>query len=207
MRILALILLVLYSYAMVQNLEHSFDGANLTPEQWEAHTYEIVFSDLRCFPVPLSTNDSTPDITFENDWMDPRTYGESRGHEGCDMMGDEMAAGFYPVVSITDGTVEKVGWLEKGGYRIGIRAPGGAYFYYAHLANYSDEWEIGENVHAGELLGFMGDTGYGPEGQTGQFPVHLHLGIYVNSDGHGDQAVNPYWVLQYLLQFRTSASY
>lgn len=36
----------------------------------------------------------------------------------------------------------------------------------------------GDQVQAGEMLGFMGDSGYGEEGTTGQFPVHLHLGIY-----------------------------
>jgi murein DD-endopeptidase MepM/ murein hydrolase activator NlpD len=35
-------------------------------------------------------------------------------------------------------------------------------------------------VQAGTLLGFMGDTGYGEEGTSGKFPVHLHVGIYVN---------------------------
>ena len=62
--------------------------------------------------------------------------------------------------------------------RIGITAPTGAYFYYAHLDSYA-ELEKGDPVKAGDLLGYMGDSGYGEEGTTGEFPVHLHLGIYL----------------------------
>ena len=78
---------------------------------------------------------------------------------------------------MTDGVVTEKGWLEKGGWRIGITAPTGAYFYYAHLDSYA-ELEKGDPVKAGDLLGYMGDSGYGEEGTTG-VSVHLHLGIYL----------------------------
>ena len=42
----------------------------------------------------------------------------------------------------------------------------------------------------------MGDTGYGEEGMSGKFPVHLHLGIYINPQGKEELSVNPYYVLQ-----------
>lgn len=39
-------------------------------------------------------------------------------------------------------------------------------------------------MKAGDLLGYMGDTGYSTvEGTTGNFPVHLHLGIYLYPGG------------------------
>ena len=44
----------------------------------------------------------------------------------------------------------------------------------------------------------MGDTGYGEEGTTGKFPVHLHVGIYVRTDAVAELAVNPYPVLKYV---------
>ena len=108
---------------------------------------------------------------------------------------------------MTDGAVEQVGWLEKGGWRIGVRSGNGNYYYYAHLASYAKEWNAGEPVEAGELLGYMGDTGYGPEGTTGQFPVHLHLGIYVPLGADQEMAVNPYWMLKYLENKKLSYSY
>lgn len=154
---------------------------------------QSVWDDLKYFPIAASSNFS---MSFEDSWMYDRTYKEERGHEGTDVMPDKNERGTIPVVSMTDGTVEKKGWLELGGYRIGIRAPRGAYFYYAHLDSYAD-LEPGDEVKAGDLLGFMGDTGYGTdEGTMGKFPVHLHLGIYINSGGE-EISVNPYPALKY----------
>ena len=70
---------------------------------------------------------------------------------------------------MTDGVIVNKGWLEQGGYRLGIVAPGGAYFYYAHLDSYA-ELEEGDVVQAGDILGYMGDSGYGEEGTKGKFP-------------------------------------
>lgn len=170
--------------------------------------YETLFQDLRYFPIPLSTNPDTPDVAYENGWLDTRTYGGERGHEGCDIMGSEKERGFYPVVSISDGVIEKVGWLEKGGWRIGVRSPSGLYLYYAHLYQYSKDWKEGDLVKAGELLGFMGDSGYGTtEGTVGNFDVHLHLGLYLKTDHYEELSVNPYWVLKYLEKYRLKYQY
>lgn len=172
-----------------------------------ADAYHMIFDDLVCFPVPESINMETPDVAYHDGWMDKRTFGGERTHEGCDIMGDKEPSGFYPVVSMTGGTVEQAGWLLKGGWRIGIRAPSGAYFYYAHLAGYAKEWSPGEEIHAGELLGYMGDSGYGEEGTTGKFAVHLHLGIYIKAGQEEEVSVNPYWILKHMEQYRTLASY
>ena len=61
--------------------------------------------------------------------------------------------------------------------------------YYAHLSSYG-QVEIGDEVKAGDLLGYMGDSGYGKEGTTGQFPVHLHVGIYLQENGK-EISINP----------------
>lgn len=168
-----------------------------------SRVYHTIFDDLSCFPIPQPASSSVPDIRYENGWMEERTFGGERGHEGCDLMGDEMPGGFYPVLSMTDGVVEQVGWLPLGGYRIGIRAPAGAYFYYAHLSEYAREFQAGDRVSAGELLGYMGDTGYGEEGTTGQFPVHLHLGIYIKTEHYEELSINPYWILRYMEKKRS----
>ena len=163
------------------------------------HGYETVFQDLKYFPIPESSRPGTPDVAYENGWMDERTYGGERRHEGCDVMGTERPRGFYPVVSISDGTVEKVGWLEQGGWRIGIRAPSGLSLYYAHFYDYSRDWKEGDEVRAGELLGFMGDSGYSAiEGTVGNFDVHLHMGMYLRTDHYEEMSVNPYWILRFL---------
>lgn len=153
--------------------------------------YAAVWNDICCFPV------SSPGVCFENSWMFERTYGGLRGHEGIDLIPPENIAGYYPVVSMTDGIVEKIGWLPKGGWRIRIRSPSGGYFYYAHLDSYSQNYGIGDRVSAGEVLGMMGDTGYGEEGTRGKFAVHLHLGIYIRTEESEELSVNPYWVLRW----------
>ena len=67
--------------------------------------------------------------------------------------------GYFPAVSICDGTIEKMGWLELGGYRIGIRSTHGAYLYYAHLDSYRKGLAVGDMVKAGDILGYLGNTG------------------------------------------------
>lgn len=170
-------------------------------------TMELIWEELQYFPVPESNVNAQATVAFENSWMAERNYGGKRGHEGCDLMPSVDESGYYPIVSLTDGTIEQVGWLEKGGWRIGVRSPHGNYYYYAHLHSYTKEWKAGDIIQAGEILGYMGDSGYGPEGTTGQFPVHLHLGIYVPLGADQEMAVNPYWFLKYLENQKLSYSY
>lgn len=169
-------------------------GANRSGYEALQGAYAAIWDDLDCAPVPDT------EVQYENSWMFERTYGGTRGHEGCDLIPPADISDYYPVVSMTDGTVEQVGWLPLGGWRIGIRSPSGGYFYYAHFSAYSRSFSVGERIRAGEVLGTMGDTGYGPEGTKGKFPVHLHLGIYIRTKHTEELSVNPYWVLRFLGQ-------
>lgn len=157
-----------------------------------------VWEDLKYFPVPLCETDDTLATSFENSWKFARNFGGKRQHEGTDIMALVNERGRYPIISMTDGTVEKIGWLRLGGYRIGIRSPSGGYYYYAHLYDYAKDFQEGDEVKAGELLGFMGDSGYGEEGTIGQFAVHLHVGIYVDDENGEEMSLNPYWALKWL---------
>ena len=152
----------------------------------------MIWTDLEYFPV------ADPAVFFENSWMTPRSYGGKRRHEGTDIFASHNISDYYPIISITDGIVEQKGWLPLGGYRIGIRSESGAYFYYAHLASYEPELTVGDTVSAGDILGFMGNTGYGEEGTAGKFPVHLHLGIYISTPYTSEMSVNPYHILYIL---------
>ena len=54
-------------------------------------------------------------------------------------------------------------------------------------------------MRAGTHLGYMGDTGYSDiPGTTGNFPVHLHFGIYINDENGQELSVNPYPMVLYL---------
>lgn len=156
--------------------------------------FRNLLCDIKCFPVEKDTKERAK-FTFENSWGMSRNYGGKRIHEGTDIMPAKNKRNYYEVVSVCDGVVEKIGWLNLGGYRIGIRSSAGTYFYYAHLSSYGEKMQIGKKVKAGEILGFMGDSGYGKEGTVGKFPVHLHFGIYLKI-GQKEQSVNPYPILK-----------
>lgn len=163
--------------------------------------YKAIFSDIKYFPVPIMGKGADK-VSYEDIWYAPRSYGGERGHEGTDLMASNNTRGYFPIISITDGVVENMGWLEQGGYRVGIRSRSGGYFYYAHLDTYAPDLKQGDLVIAGQLLGFMGDSGYGKEATKGKFDVHLHLGIYVQTD-IDEMSVNPYWILGILEHNRT----
>lgn len=152
-----------------------------------------VEKDMVYYPIPESTVDKSLTTDFANSWMNERTFGGKRGHEGVDIMAATNQRGLYPVVSMTDGVVTNLGWIEKGGYRVGITSDSGIYYYYAHLESFSNINE-GQRIKAGDFLGYMGDSGYGPEGTTGKFAVHLHVGIYTYIDGK-EVSLNPYYIL------------
>lgn len=172
---------------------------SLYPDNFNKLTKAIaaIYDDLEYFPVVKSKSGNYW-INFEDSFGEGRNYNGKYAHEGCDIMAVNNVSGFYPVISVTDGTVENLGWLEKGGYRVGIRSNNGGYFYYAHLSSYSNI-KKGDKISAGTLLGYMGDTGYGKkEGTTGKFDVHLHFGIYIKTENFEELSVNPYNILRYL---------
>ena len=138
-------------------------------------------------------------IYYADSYGYERTYGGDRKHEGCDIMTVNNKRGELPVVSVSDGIIEKLGWLELGGYRIGIRTVEGVYYYYAHLHSYEIGLKEGDNVVAGQIIGYVGDTGYSKvEGTTGNFDVHLHFGIYLMDEEGNEYTVNPYPFLKKL---------
>ncbi len=156
-----------------------------------------IFEEIHCFPVVKE--EGVYPVSYENTWGAERSYGGTRSHEGCDLMAVSNERGKYKVCSMTDGTVRQIGWLEQGGWRIGIESDTGVYYYYAHLDSYEKEFEEGERVVAGQILGRMGDSGYGKKpGTKGQFAVHLHVGIYMKDLSGKERAVNPYWYLKQL---------
>lgn len=153
----------------------------------------VICEELKLFPIPRSMHHPSYQATYTDSWMSQRTFGGARGHEGTDIMLDPDERGLFPVLSMTDGVVEKKGWLPQGGYRLGIRSDGGIYYYYAHLYDYAEGIETGSCVVAGQLLGFAGDSGYSNiEGTVGNFPVHLHVGIYYNDENGVETAIDPY---------------
>ena len=109
-----------------------------------------------------------------------RSYGFKRKHLGHDMMGSQGT----PIVAVEGGVVEALGWNRYGGWRIGIRSyDSKRYYYYAHLqkdAPFAPGLDLGDMVQAGDLIGFMGRTGYSDKENVNNIEtVHLHFGIHL----------------------------
>jgi len=155
--------------------------------------YRQFILDLETFPIPTDY-----DYRFENSWYAERTYGGIRRHYGVDIMDPNNEKGTIPIVSMSQGVVENIGWNNMGGYRVGVRTKNGAYIYYAHLEKYAPGLKKGTKLETGDLIGYMGDSGYGEEGTVGEFPVHLHIGIATKALGSKEAWINPYYLLKYL---------
>lgn len=157
--------------------------------------FTIIFEEVEKFPIMTGyIRESQSTYVYSDSYGTPREYGGDRIHEGTDIVDRENVDGRIPIASMTNGVVENIGWNELGGYRVGVRSSNGTYYYYAHLDSFASNIEKGSDVLAGDLLGFMGSTGYSKsEGTNGNFPVHLHLGIAVDIDFLGDEFwINPY---------------
>lgn len=133
------------------------------------------------FPIPIHNN-----YSYRSTWGAGRSFGGARSHEGTDI----FAAAWIPVQSTSYGIVEIKGWNRYGGWRLGIRDVNNVYHYYAHLSGYAKGLEEGALVRPGEIIGFVGNSGYGPEGTTGKFPPHLHYGMYKDT-GKNEWAFDP----------------
>ena len=116
------------------------------------------------------------------------TFGAPRAdvswHHGDDIFAPLGA----PLLACASGTVFSVGWNTIGGNRLWIRDEQGNEFYYAHLSAFSPLAKNGAHVNAGDVVGFVGNTG-DAEGT----PYHLHFEVHpVGMLGLGyDGAVDP----------------
>jgi hypothetical protein len=138
----------------------------------------------RQFPLMKGTY-----TAFSDTWGDARQFGGGRKHEGTDI----LAPIGTPVYSAADGVVVKYGWSNLGGWRLTVKTKQGVSFYYAHMSKYAAGMSKGATVKKGQIIGYVGNSGYGPEGTSGQFESHLHFGMY---DANWD-AINPYKYLKF----------
>ena len=135
-----------------------------------------------------------------DDFGQSRTYGYARRHLGHDMLGSVGT----PVVAVESGRVEAVGWNQYGGWRIGIRSlDGKRYYYYAHLRKdhpYTPLAQEGCYVTAGDVIGYLGQTGYSLTENTNNIEIpHLHFGLELIFDESQKESDNEIWVDVYAL--------
>ena len=126
---------------------------------------------------------------------DPHSFGDSFGaprmmgtsyehaHQGTDI----LAPAGTPLLACERGIITKMGADVLGGTKIWVKGESGTYYYYAHLSAFAEGMADGVVVEAGDVIGFVGDTGNAQGG-----PPHLHFEIHPD----GGHAVNPYPLLK-----------
>jgi murein DD-endopeptidase MepM/ murein hydrolase activator NlpD len=130
--------------------------------------------------------------SFVDTFGGPRSDVAGGWHHG----GDIFAPLGAPILAVASGTVFSVGWNKIGGNRLWLRDGQGNLFYYAHLSAFTPLAVNGNRVNAGDVLGFVGNTG-----DAQGTPTHLHFEVHpVGLIGLGyDGAVNP---TSYLLAWK-----
>jgi murein DD-endopeptidase MepM/ murein hydrolase activator NlpD len=133
-------------------------------------------------PLVLTPPSVTPKLTSQGyvfPVYGPSGYGDTFGAPRGDVSGgwhhgdDIFAPLGAPILAVASGTVFSVGWNEVGGWRLWLRDGGGNEFYYAHLSAYTSLAVNGRHVNAGQVLGFVGNTG-----DAQGTPFHLHFEVH-----------------------------
>ena len=124
-----------------------------------------------------------------------RSFGFQRKHLGNDLMGGLGS----PIVAVEGGIVEAMGWNRYGGWRVGIRSfDSRRYYYYAHLKKdtpFAPGLQEGDVVQAGDLIGFMGRTGYSDRENVNNIEtVHLHFGLQLVFDESQKECNSEIWI-------------
>ena len=135
-----------------------------------------------------------------SDFGNSRSFGFARKHLGNDLMGGLGA----PIVAVEGGIVEALGWNRYGGWRIGIRSfDSKRYYYYAHLQKdtpFAKDMYEGKIVQPGDVIGFMGRTGYSDKENTNNIEtVHLHFGMQLVFDESQKECNSEIWIDVYNL--------
>ncbi|MDD4002953.1 MAG: M23 family metallopeptidase [Clostridia bacterium] len=143
-----------------------------------------------------------------DDFGNSRSYGFKRVHLGHDMFGSIGT----PIIAVEGGIVTELGWNKYGGWRIGIRSLDNLrYYYYAHLrkdAPYVKEMKKGSIIEAGQVIGYLGVTGYSnKENKNMGTKPHLHFGLQLifdksQEDGNGEIWIDVYNITRFLVKNR-----
>jgi len=127
-----------------------------------------------------------------------RSFGFKRKHLGNDLMGGLGT----PIVAVEGGVIEAMGWNRYGGWRVGIRSfDSKRYYYYAHLQKdrpFAPGLQEGDIVQAGDLIGFMGRSGYSDTENVNNIEtVHLHFGMELIFDESQKECNSEIWINVY----------
>jgi len=156
-----------------------------------------------------------------DDFGNSRGYGFKRRHLGHDLFGSVGA----PIIAVESGTITELGWNQYGGWRVGIRSDEvipsevegsqvptdstqhtdaahnypARYYYYAHLRKdrpFAADLKKGDRVTAGQVIGYLGNTGYSRKENVNMKSnkPHLHFGIQIIFHPSQEDGNNEIWI-------------
>ena len=144
------------------------------------HTVRKATRQQRPSGAPLAVTPRLGRQTFVFPVEGQASYGDTYGAFRSDVPGgwhhgdDIFAALGTPVVAVATGTLNRVGWEKLGGWRLWVRDKSGDEFYYAHLSGYAPAALRSKHVKAGEIIGFVGNSG----DAYPLTPPHLHFEVH-----------------------------
>ncbi len=122
------------------------------------------------------------------------TFNQERGggrlHQALDIVAPQGTA----VLATSDGVVLKLFQSANGGTTLYQLDPSHRYsFYYAHLMRYADGMIEGKQLHRGDVIGYVGDTG---NAGVGNFHLHFAISKLVSPlKWSGGDPIDPYPLL------------
>ncbi|MFL5893696.1 MAG: choice-of-anchor P family protein [Thermoleophilaceae bacterium] len=111
------------------------------------------------------------------------TFGAARSDVPVHIGNDVFAPFGTPILAVADGRLYRVGTLKISGNRLWLRDRRGYRYFYCHLSDFAAAAFNGADVHAGEVIGFVGNTG-----DAEPTPPHLHFEVHMPDD----KVVDPY---------------
>lgn len=117
---------------------------------------------------------------LQDSFGDARSGG--RSHMGIDI----FAPRWTEALAVTSGSLSSVGSGARSGRSVWLVGDDGRAYFYAHLQDWADGVRDGVRVRAGQVIGYVGNSGNAASAAT-----HLHFEV---RDPSG-RTVNPYYVL------------
>ncbi|MCR5609816.1 MAG: M23 family metallopeptidase [Lachnospiraceae bacterium] len=154
------------------------------------NVYRSIADEISYFPIVLLNSDN-----YEMNYKDLWAYNVYL--DGCNIVLNDKTDGKYPVISITNGNIIHIGWEEISGYMVEVKSENGNFYKYSHLHSFDSSIKKGDNIKAGQLLGFVGSSGNGEYGTSNKYTTHLNVSIHTNVKNN-DISINPYFILKYL---------
>jgi murein DD-endopeptidase MepM/ murein hydrolase activator NlpD len=122
-----------------------------------------------------------PPFSFVDTYGAPRMVGTqyAHTHQGTDIFAPQGT----PLLATSRGVIARKGQAVLGGNKLWLVGEDGTQYYYAHLSAFVEGVEDGTVVEAGQIIGFVGNTG-----NALTTPAHVHFEIHPGGGG----PINPF---------------